>query len=679
MTHTALTVTQRLRRLVFVLVGLMLLALVTGTVAVLGAYHQVDDLATRNGPAADANASILQTLTDAETGLRGYDGSRDQVLLEPFSGAEQRTEVQQKVLRSALDPELSRWSERLDMQDRAIAAWWDYAHESRSLLVTRGTLDYRGGKKVFDEVRAANAAIGHDLTAQRIAARKASTGQLRDAMALLAGGALLATVGALYAGWRNARSLTGSIDALRHVVHAQSKGDRTALARETAGPRDVRELAADVNHLTATTRSLEEDQKEAIRMSEVTLGLATRLRGRVSPQEALAITVRALAEATSTTVAIFTTGQEGGTDGGSWRLAACWPPDVLDESRVVLVPPVSRESIAQRLWMSGRLLESADLADDPLRERPFIQSLADQVPTGALLGTPLGVGDRVIGAILLISPDPRQWTSHERTALQQATAYTARAFLAEEWVAQQAQHVERLEALDRQKDEFVGTVSHELRTPLTSIAGYLEMLADGDLGDLSTAQLKALAVIDRNTVRLRGLIEDVLVLNRIETRGLDPSFTDVDVAQLVRHVVQDLQPQASGSEVSLDASDLPASCVVEGDALQLGRALTNVLGNAVKFSRPGGRVTISAVAGATTVRIDCRDTGIGIPAADMEQMFSRFFRASNATARAIPGTGLGLAIVKAITDAHRGELSLHSVEGEGTTVALTLPLSTRDR
>jgi len=678
-TRAALTVTQRLRRLVFVLVGLMLLALVTGTVAVLGAYHQVDELATLNGPAADANASILQTLTDAETGLRGYDGSRDQVLLEPFSGAEQRTKVQQKVLRSALDPELSRWSERLDTQDRAIAAWWDYANESRSLLITRGVLDYRGGKKLFDEVREANAAIGQDLTAQRIAARKAATGQLRDAMALLAGGALLATGGALYAGWRNARSLTRSIDALRHVVHAQSKGDRTALARETAGPRDVRELAADVNHLTATTRSLEEDQRDAIRMSEVTLGLATRLRGRVSPQEALAITVRALAEATSTTVAIFTTGEEEGTDGGSWRLAACWPLDVLDESRVVLVPPVSRESIAQRLWLSGRLLESADLAGDPLRERPFIQSLADQVPMGALLGTPLGVGDRVIGAILLIAPGPRQWTAHERTALQQATAYTARAFLAEEWVVQQAQHVERLEALDRQKDEFVGTVSHELRTPLTSIAGYLEMLADGDLGSLSPAQLKALAVIDRNTVRLRGLIEDVLVLNRIETRGLDPSFADVDVAQLVRDVVQDLQPQASGNEVSLDASDLPASCVVEGDALQLGRALTNVLGNAVKFSRPGGRVTVSAVAGASTVRIECRDSGIGIPAADMEQMFSRFFRASNATARAIPGTGLGLAIVKAITDAHRGELTLHSVEGEGTTVALSLPLSTRDR
>ncbi|MEO7268815.1 MAG: ATP-binding protein, partial [Knoellia sp.] len=261
---------------------------------------------------------------------------------------------------------------------------------------------------------------------------------------------------------------------------------------------------------------------------------------------------------------------------------------------------------------------------------------------------------------------------------QQATAHTARAVLAGEQRTQQLEHVARLESLDRQKDEFVGTVSHELRTPLTSIAGYLEMLADGDLGELSPAQLKALTVIDRNTVRLRGLIEDVLVLNRIETRGLDPSFVSVDLRGLVRDVVQDLQPQASVNDIHLDVLEVPETCVVEGDALQLGRALTNVVGNAVKFSRTGGTVTVSAVVEATRVRVQCRDEGIGIPAADMERMFSRFFRASNATAQAIPGTGLGLAIVKAIVEAHHGELELHSVEGEGTSVVLVLPLSARE-
>ncbi|EAP99023.1 Sensory transduction histidine kinase [Janibacter sp. HTCC2649] len=671
-----LTVTESLRRLVFFLVGLMVVALLAGTVAVVGASQQVDRLVTLLGPANDANTSLLQTLTDAETGLRAYDATSNTTLLEPFNGAQKRAAAQQEALRTALGTDLPQWSGRLKAQDDAIAAWWAYANQARARLAVEGNLDLLTGKQLFDDVRRTNGQVGKDLQAQRVEARAASTDELRTALLLLVGGTLLASVLALWAGWRIARSLSASIEALRHVVHLQRLGDRDVRADEHEGPLDVRGLAADFNHLTETTRMLEEDQREALRMGEVTLGLATRLRGRVAAHEALALTASTLGEATGTTAAIFTT-PISDHDGTTWRLAASWPEDALDESKVVLQPPVSRESIAKGLWLSGRLLESADVANDELRHQPLIRSLADQLPIGALLGTPFGVGDGVIGAMMLIAPEPRTWTTHERTALQQVTAHTARAFLAEERQAQQVEHVARLEALDRQKDEFVGTVSHELRTPLTSIAGYLEMLADGDLGELSPAQLKAMAVIERNTFRLRGLIEDVLVLNRIETRGLDPSFVPVDLAQLVRDVVQDLQPQARDNEVTLDVSDLPQTCVVEGDALQLGRALTNVVGNAVKFSKSGGLVVVSVVVELDAVRIRCRDSGIGIPAADMEQMFSRFFRASNATSGAIPGTGLGLAIVKAIIEAHHGELELHSVEGEGTTVSLTLPLSTR--
>ena len=668
------TVTRRLRRLVFILVGLMLVAMVAGTAAVHGAYRQVDRLTTVLGPANDANTTLLQTLTDAETSLRAYDASSDTTLLQPYVGGHLRSNAYQTQLRKALRPESARWSSSLDEQAKWIEEWWRYAEESRTRLDRGGKLDLRTGKQLFDRVRAANGALGRELRRERAEGRAASTGQLQDALILLVGGGILASVLALYAGWRIARSLTGSIDALRHVVHLQRLGDRGARADELDGPLDVRGLAADFNHLTETTHRLEEDQREAIRLREVTLELATKLRGRISAEEALAMTVRSLGEATGTTAAIFTTDSMTKGDAGTWRLAACWPEDAVVESGVVLELPVTRESVTQGLWLSGRLLETSDFANDDLRQWPFFRSIAEQVPMGALLGTPLGVGDGVIGAMLLVAPEPREWTTHERTALQQATAYAARAFLAEERQRQQAEYVARLESLDRQKDEFVGTVSHELRTPLTSISGYLEMLADGDLGDVAPAQQKALAVIDRNTVRLRGLIEDVLVLNRMETRGLDPSFLPVDLGALVRDVAQDLQPQASANDVRIEVLELPESCVVSGDSLQLGRALTNVLGNAVKFSRAGGTVTVSAVLEATRVRIQCRDEGIGIPEANMERMFSRFFRASNATEQAIPGTGLGLAIVKAIVEAHHGELELQSVEGEGTSVVLVLPL-----
>lgn len=672
-----LTVTQRLRRLVFLLVGLMLLALLGGTAAVLEASRPVERLATILGPAADANSGLLQTLTDAETGLRGYGVSLEPTLLQPFTGAEQRAAVHQERLRSTLAPERAQWSQGLGAQDEAVAAWWAYANQSRAGLEAGRSLDLLTGKQLFDRVRETNDVVGQDLRVQRAETRAASTDQLHAALLFLVIAAVLASGLALWAGWFIARALSESIEGLREVVHRQRLGERDARADEDQGPLDVRGLALDLNHLAAARRTLEDEQREALRMREVTLGLAARLRGRVAAQEALEVTAHVLGEATATTAAIFTTPTTD-HDGTSWRLAACWPPDALAESKVILEPPVSRESMAQGAWQAGSLLESADLASDELRHWPFLQSICEQIPVGALLGTPFGVGDGVIGAMLLVAPEPRKWTSHERTALQQATAHTARAFLAEERRAEQAEHVERLEALDRQKDEFVGTVSHELRTPLTSIAGYLEMLVDGDLGDLSAQQLKALTVIDRNTVRLRGLIEDVLVLNRIETRGLDPSFVPVDICDLVQEVAQDLQPQAAAQDVALVVTPMPAGSIVDGDSLQLCRALTNVMSNAVKFSPGGGTVTVELAVEATRVRVTCRDEGIGIPQADMAQMFSRFFRASNATSQSIPGTGLGLAIVKAIVDAHHGELELHSVEGEGTTVVLVLPLSSHE-
>ena len=126
------TVTRRLRRLVFLLVGLMLTAMVTGTVAVLGAYRQVERLATVLGPAADANTTLLQTLTDAETGLRAYDASQEPVLLQPYVGAHQRADAYEKQLRSALEPEGARWSDPLDQQAEWIEAWWRYAEDSRA-------------------------------------------------------------------------------------------------------------------------------------------------------------------------------------------------------------------------------------------------------------------------------------------------------------------------------------------------------------------------------------------------------------------------------------------------------------------------------------------------------------------------------------------------------------------
>lgn len=238
----------------------------------------------------------------------------------------------------------------------------------------------------------------------------------------------------------------------------------------------------------------------------------------------------------------------------------------------------------------------------------------------------------------------------------------------------QAENLRTLEELDRQKDSFLSTVSHELRTPLTSIAGYAEMLTDGAAGGLSDEQLRLVEVIDRNTVRLQGLIEDMLILTRIEAADFSPAREAVDLARIAGIVVEDLAPSAVRADVTVTV-DAPAPALVHGDPDHLLRALTNLTGNALKFTPAGGTVDLAVHAHDGRVVATVADSGIGIPDAQRAELFSRFFRASNAVTGSIPGTGLGLSIVHAIVTEHGGTIDVESREGEGATFRVDLPAS----
>jgi len=236
------------------------------------------------------------------------------------------------------------------------------------------------------------------------------------------------------------------------------------------------------------------------------------------------------------------------------------------------------------------------------------------------------------------------------------------------------QLVSRLRELDRVKSDFVSNVSHELRTPLTSIAGYTEMLADGDAGQLSADQRRMLDIVERNTRRLLALIEDLLALSRIESGAFKANLAPTDLSSLLHAVAQVVHSAASAQQLELVVevpTDLPP---VLADPGQLDRAIINVVSNAVKFTPPGGRVTISGRVSGGRVAIEVADTGLGIEPADLQRLFTRFFRSAAATEQEIPGTGLGLVIVKNIVDHHGGEIEVTSTPGAGTTVTITLPV-----
>jgi PAS domain S-box-containing protein len=249
---------------------------------------------------------------------------------------------------------------------------------------------------------------------------------------------------------------------------------------------------------------------------------------------------------------------------------------------------------------------------------------------------------------------------------------------AEEALQRQAEKLARtnsdLQELDRLKSEFVATVSHELRTPLTSIRGYTEILADSDATALGATERKIVGIIDRNGRRLLDLIEDLLTFSRIESGTLTLSLGPVRVRQLVEAACEAIRPavEAAGLQFVLDVDEhIP---LVQGDGEQLERVVLNLLDNAVKFSDPGGTVTVTGRERDGEVVVWVRDTGVGIPDHEQGMIFTRFFRTAHAQKRAIKGSGLGLAIAKAIVEAHGGWIALESIEASGTTVGFGLPM-----
>jgi PAS domain S-box-containing protein len=233
--------------------------------------------------------------------------------------------------------------------------------------------------------------------------------------------------------------------------------------------------------------------------------------------------------------------------------------------------------------------------------------------------------------------------------------------------------VQELEELDRIRGEFVATVSHELRTPLASIIGEVELLIDGDRGQLSATQAQGMEVVGRNSERLLALINDLLTLSHIETRALDLHRERTFIAGLVDDVRSQIAPIAAAKSVALTFDCSPGTASVDVDHEQLNRALLNLLTNAVKFTPTGGTVTLQARRRGTDLVFTISDTGVGIPQDEQGQLFTRFFRSSTATRMAIPGTGLGLVIVKRIVEEHGGTISLASAPDKGTTVTIKIP------
>jgi signal transduction histidine kinase len=228
------------------------------------------------------------------------------------------------------------------------------------------------------------------------------------------------------------------------------------------------------------------------------------------------------------------------------------------------------------------------------------------------------------------------------------------------------------DAANQVKTQFLATMSHELRTPLNAIGGYAELLEMGIHGPVTPAQREALVRIQRSQQHLLNLVNNVLNLVKLDTHHVHYHVDDVSIEHALEFAVETTGPQLESKRLRYEQQPC-TGLTVRADPEKLQQILINLLSNAIKFTDPGGVIAVTCTTEGQLVRIDVSDTGCGIPADQMDQVFDPFVQVDRRLNRPIEGTGLGLAISRELAQGMRGSLTVSSVVGSGSTFTLRLP------
>jgi len=232
--------------------------------------------------------------------------------------------------------------------------------------------------------------------------------------------------------------------------------------------------------------------------------------------------------------------------------------------------------------------------------------------------------------------------------------------------------ITRLKELEKIRRDFVANVSHELRTPLTTIKGYAETLLEGALKEEVASQF--VQVIKRHSDRLEKIVEDLLILSKIESKEFQLRMESFSASDLIGDVLDFIKEPLNKKKISVSVDEIPPTLLVYGDRQYLEQVFINILDNAIKYGHQRGRIIISGTErDQREVEISVKDDGIGIPKEDLLRVFERFYRVDKGRSHDLGGTGLGLSIVKHIVQAHGGRIWVESQLGEGSTFYFTLP------
>ena len=272
---------------------------------------------------------------------------------------------------------------------------------------------------------------------------------------------------------------------------------------------------------------------------------------------------------------------------------------------------------------------------------------------------PLEVDGGIVGTIAIVEDVSERVAAEREMRRQIEAAETARS------VAEEAVRV---------KDEFLATLSHEIRTPLNAVLGWTKILLGRQVDP--AMMTRALQVIDRNAVAQTRLIDDMLDMARIMSGKLRLEMQPVDLATIAISAIDVVSPAATAKNITLLTKIDTAEPWMMGDPDRIQQVVWNLLSNAVKFTEAGGRVTLGITREGDILQLSVEDTGRGISAEFLPQMFERFRQADSSSSRRHGGLGLGLSLVRQLVELHGGQVSANSVEGRGSTFTVTFPART---
>jgi len=336
----------------------------------------------------------------------------------------------------------------------------------------------------------------------------------------------------------------------------------------------------------------------------------------------------------------------------------------LSDQYVEKVPQDFRRARLDQATMAGEPLFVNDAAEDP---RIWSQSRVREEGIESMLSVPLAGKSGPLGVLRAYGGEGHKFSEEDAAFLELVAAHGAVAI-------ENAQAYLMLEEMDREKSRFVRIATHELRSPISVTESLLTALAGGYVGELSPEHVDVLNRALKRVQALKSLVDDLLDLASGKAEVKHSEYRRVSVGCIVSEVCERLQARATAKGISL-AFDLPAESLdVMADPADIDRLVTNLVGNAVKYTTAGS-VHVSLAADGSRAKLVVADTGIGIPAESLPKLFREFYRAKNAKALDEAGTGLGLTIVKDLVERYNGRIDVESREGAGTTFTVTLPLA----